>query len=101
MSDHGTTAEIRAGLDHPIVDADGHWIEHGPALRESMQRVGGKLAVEGLEYAGAQWRTALSTSVAERTRRRMPMEAFWGLATGAADRATVMMPRLLYQRLDE
>src|SRR3989475_11064285 len=41
-------------------------------------------------------------SVAERRRRRIGQEAFWFLPTkNTLDRATAMMPRLLYERLDD
>src|SRR5213593_4210984 len=41
-------------------------------------------------------------SVAERQRRRIPQEAFWSSpAKNTRDRATAMLPRLLYERLAE
>ena len=41
-------------------------------------------------------------SVAERRRRRIGQEAFWFLPTkNTLDRATAMMPRLMYERLDD
>src|SRR5215468_1607372 len=41
-------------------------------------------------------------SVTERRRRRIGQEAFWFLPTkNTLDRATAMMPRLLYERLDD
>ena len=45
---------------------------------------------------------ALSLSVAERRRRGIAMEGYWGRqSTNTRDRATAMMPRMLYDRLDE
>ena len=41
MSAHLTAAEIKSRLDHPIIDADGHWIEYGPVFTEELRRVGG------------------------------------------------------------
>ena len=47
-------------------------------------------------------RDALGMSVAERKRRRIAQPAFWSRqAENTLDRATAMMPRLLYERLDE
>ena len=44
----------------------------------------------------------LSLSIAERRRRGIAMEGFWGRqTTNTRDRATAMMPRMLYDRLDE
>ena len=41
-------------------------------------------------------------SLAERRRRKIGQEAFWFLPTkNTLDRATAMMPRLLYERLDD
>jgi hypothetical protein len=45
---------------------------------------------------------ALSLSIAERRRRGIAMEGYWGRqSTNTRDRATAMMPRMLYDRLDE
>src|SRR5262249_19289174 len=47
-------------------------------------------------------RDALGMSVAERSRRRIAQPAFWSRqAENTLDRATAMMPRLLYERLPE
>ena len=35
---HMTAAEIRARLHHPIIDADGHWLEYGPLVNEELFR---------------------------------------------------------------
>ena len=40
MSAHLSAAQIKARLDHPIIDADGHWIEYGPVFTEELRRVG-------------------------------------------------------------
>ena len=47
MSAHLSAAQIKARLDHPIIDADGHWIEYGPVFIEELRRVGGEDAVQG------------------------------------------------------
>src|SRR5207245_4640328 len=63
---------------------------------------GGEAAVEALAMASARIPNSLNMSVAERRRRRMGQEAFWFLPTkNTLDRATAMMPRLLYERLDD
>jgi hypothetical protein len=36
---------IRAGLKHPIIDADGHWAEFHPHMRQEFRRIGGDIAV--------------------------------------------------------
>ncbi len=42
MSSNGHTsgAGIRARLNHPVIDADGHWLEFGPMIREQMRKIG-------------------------------------------------------------
>jgi predicted TIM-barrel fold metal-dependent hydrolase len=95
-------AAIRAGLGHSVVDADGHIIEYVPALRDLIgDDAGGELADRF---------TALATSAASRrgldldTRRAhgLSRSGWWGVpARNTLDRATAMLPRLLYERLDE
>jgi predicted TIM-barrel fold metal-dependent hydrolase len=93
---------LRARLSHPIIDADGHWLEYGPVMREEFRRIGGEAAVEALALASARVPNALKMSVAERARRRVGMEAFWSSPSeNVLDRATAMLPRLMYERLDD
>jgi predicted TIM-barrel fold metal-dependent hydrolase len=93
---------LRARLSHPIIDADGHWAEYLPLMRQEFRRIGGDAAVEGLDFATRRIPASLGMSVAERTRRRIGQEAFWFLPTrNTLDRATAMLPRLLYERLDD
>src|SRR2546428_2133369 len=71
-------------------------------MREEFRRIGGDTAVEALAMASARIPNSLAMSVAERRRRRIGQEAFWFLPTkNTLDRATAMMPRLLYERLDD
>ena len=71
MSAHLSAPQIKARLDHPIIDADGHWIEYGPVFTEELRRVGGDDAVEGWNAVRNGTRSALSMSVEERRRRRI------------------------------
>src|SRR5438128_7216411 len=94
--------KIHDRLKHPIIDADGHWAEYAPLMREEFRRIGGDTAVQALDMASARIPKSLSMSLAERRRRRIGQEAFWFLPTkNTLDRATAMMPRLLYERLDD
>lgn len=104
MSSNGsmTASRLRARLRHPIIDADGHWLEFGPMVREQMRKIGGERAVEGFMFFGSQVMKQLSMSVAERRDQRLAQEAWWALPTkNTRDRATAMMPRLLYERMEE
>src|SRR5262245_8384589 len=76
--------------------------EFPPLMREEFRRIGGDTAVEALDVASARIPGSLSMSVAERRHRRIGQEAFWFLPTkNTLDRATAMMPRLMYERLDD
>jgi hypothetical protein len=104
MSGHGhySPTEIRAKLKHPIIDGDGHWVEYDPVFAEQMRKVGGDLAADGFLASMAVTRDSLLLSVEERRRRRVSMPGFWTRQTGNTyDRATAMLPHLLYDRLDE
>jgi predicted TIM-barrel fold metal-dependent hydrolase len=99
---HLSPEQVHARLSHPVIDADGHWLEYGPVISEQIRRVGGDRAVEGFLSVRAGDRESLAMSVSERQRRRIPQEAFWSSpAKNTRDRATAMLPRLLYERLAE
>ena len=95
-------SRLRARLNHPIIDADGHWLEFGPTVIDELGRIGGELAVQGFRMGGERVRRSLAMSVQERSTHRIAQEAFWGAPTrNTLDRATAMLPRLLYERLLE
>jgi predicted TIM-barrel fold metal-dependent hydrolase len=104
MSDNGhmDARTLHARLNHPIVDADGHWLEYGPVMREEFRRIGGDAAVEALAAATSRVPSSLKMSVAERSRKRVGQEAFWSSPSeNVLDRATAMLPKLMYERLDD
>ena len=95
-------AKLRAELGHPVIDADGHWLEYGPVVSEAMRKIGGDAAIRAMQINGDRVRRSLHMTPAERRRENVAQEAFWGAPTkNTRDRATAMMPRLLYERLDE
>ncbi len=99
---HHSPSEIRAKLKHPIIDGDGHWVEYDPVFAEQMRKVGGDKAADGFLQAMDVTRESLALGVAERRRRQVAMPGFWTRQTAnTLDRATAMMPHLLYERLDE
>ena len=104
MPTNGSTEarKLRSRLTHPIIDADGHWLEYGPVMRDEFRRIGGDAAVEALAAATDRVPSALRMSLPERHRRRVGMEAFWSSPSeNVLDRATAMLPRLMYERLDD
>jgi predicted TIM-barrel fold metal-dependent hydrolase len=97
-----TVEQIKSHIDHPIIDADGHWVEYGPVFTEQLRKVGGDQAVAGWNAVGGGTRGVLSMTVEERRRRRISQELFWAHPEkNTRDRATSMFPRLMYERLDE
>jgi predicted TIM-barrel fold metal-dependent hydrolase len=99
---HPNPAAIRSRLPHPVIDADGHWLEFGPVVGEQLRKIGGSAAADGFASVRGGVREALMMSVEERQRRRISQEGFWGSPErNTRDRATGLLPRLLYERLDE
>ncbi len=98
------TAKIRARLTHPVIDSDGHWIEFEPAVVEYLRQVGGEKIVERYskvanQFGNKKW---AQTPPEERHERRMLQPGWWGVPTkNTRDRATAMLPRLLYERMGE
>jgi hypothetical protein len=84
MPTNGSTEarKLRSRLNHPIIDADGHWLEYGPVMRDEFRRIGGEAAAEALAAATDRVPSALRMSVPERRRRRVGMEAFWSSRRG-------------------
>src|SRR6266542_2101617 len=84
------------------MSSNGHWIEYMPVMREEFRRIGGEAAVQGLAMASERVPNSLRMSLAERRRRRVGQEAFWSTPSeNVLDRATAMLPRLMYERLDD
>ena len=99
---HLTARQLRGRLNHPVVDADGHWLEYTPVMREEFRRIAGEPAVQGLTLAAQRVRGSLGMSLLERRRKRIGQEAFWSSPSeNVLDRATAMLPRLMYERLDD
>ena len=96
-------AEIRASLDHPVVDADGHVVEYWPELDRALKAEGvsGGMAdfIATANFDGSQTWQQLSPE--ERERQRAYRSPWWGFPNDARDLATATAPALLHQRLDE
>src|SRR5438094_4836955 len=105
MSTLSKSAQVRARLDHPVIDSDGHTVEYIPAVLDYMKEIGGARMPErftsgGADYYGRQrWYRA---SAAERHKSRMMRPPWWAVAAkNTLDRATATLPKLLHERLDE
>ena len=95
------TARIRAALDHPILDADGHAIEYLPCIYDLVRDLGGAKAVDGFRFLIDGMGMIRSLAVEDALRFGAFRMGWWGLAVDATDRASVMLPKLFYERLDE
>lgn len=105
-----SAAQVREKVDHPIIDADGHFVEIGPVLEEELltylEEAGGRRMRD--RYV-AGWAKPFDTSTALADRgspavkehwRSMP--SWWGWQTkNVYDRATAHLPKLMYERMDE
>src|ERR1700683_2553405 len=101
-----SSAEIHAGLDHPVIDIDGHSVEYFPVLADFLRD-------EGVDPAGPQMSRLLpgsfgpyqewhGLSADERAKVRVVRPPWWGSpARNTRDLATSLFPALLYDRLDE
>src|SRR3954469_12637002 len=102
MSAQGPPEQIPANLAHPVIDGDGHWIEYTPVFAEKMRKVVGDKGADGFIASQRRIPDSLSLTIEERKKRGSAMEGYWGRqSTNTRDRATAMMPRMLYDRLDE
>ncbi len=97
MSHADQVRKLRARLDHPVVDGDGHIVESLPLFFRYLAKVGGDGAAE--RYVDEMRRRPIASS-GDRERGD-PRRAWWATPTDARDLATVMLPRLLHERLDE
>ena len=99
------SAAIRAGLDHPVIDGDGHLVEIGPVLLDFLKDVAGPEMVQRYvdtvsRKDGSNHRWYRMTRE-ERAIERESRPSFWVVPTAATyDRAAVMLPELLRERLD-
>src|SRR5579863_4179957 len=102
MSAKLSSQEIRKQIDHPVIDADGHWLEFGPSISDYLKEVAGQKVVDSFRQRAHYVQKSLTMTPEERAQTRRAQEAFWGVpAKNTLDRATAMLPRLLYERLDE
>jgi predicted TIM-barrel fold metal-dependent hydrolase len=95
-------AALRSRLDHPVIDADGHIIEFLPLLRDFLVEEAGESVAKRFDdslYSAARIRPL---DAEDRRRFGIARTGWWGVpSANTLDRATAMLPRLLYDRLDD
>ena len=94
------SARVRARLDHPVVDGDGHWLEPIPIFLDYLRDLAGPTVVDQFVKKASDT-TWYDLAPDERMRQRMHRPTWWGEPANTLDRATAMVPRLFYERLDD
>ena len=100
------SAAIRRRLNHPVIDSDGHFVEYLPMFLDYLKAEAGAGAIEGFHRAWNQTPVVshawYEMSPQERSDRRVIRPGFWSVPTkNTRDLAASILPRLLYERLDE
>ena len=88
---------IKAQVDHPIIDADGHCVEFVPIVADHLATIGGADMAKRFRAMS----TAYDPSTPEQRRAQGRTRHGWWAApaVNSLDRATAMFPGLLAARL--
>ncbi len=99
------SSQIHSRLGHPVIDSDGHLFEFYPMFLDYLKQTGGSALADRLTKAfansvvGNLW---FRLTPEERRERRITRPGFWSVPTRRAeDLATTILPRLLYERMEE
>jgi predicted TIM-barrel fold metal-dependent hydrolase len=107
------SAQIRARLDHPVIDADAHINEFYPGFLDYVEKVGGadfaKRYASGFTssgtgggHRGGDFDGWVDQTWEERRRHRTRRPSWWGVPTrNLMDAATAALPGLLHERMPE
>ena len=88
-------ARIRARLDHPVIDGDGHLLEFLPLVNDLVREVAGDAIAD-------RYQRFMRRALAPDDAGFMPARVFWGLPEEhTLDRMTVTLPALTYRRAEE
>jgi predicted TIM-barrel fold metal-dependent hydrolase len=102
MSPHRTAEEVRARLGHPVIDADAHTVEFVPAVLDEITALAGREVARQFDEV---LRVSISTRALSNEQKRalgLFRLSWWAFpARNTLDRATALLPRLQYERLDE
>ena len=97
-----SVAEIRSRLEHPVIDGDGHHIEYLPYVRDLLAEDTGGELTEKFDQMMRGSALVRQVPLEDRRAAGVTRTAWWGLPTrNTLDRATALLPRLLYDRLEE
>ena len=105
--------QVHDRLDHPVIDSDGHFAELAPVFHDYLKEVGGSALVERyrkelmgssrcMVHSMSGMYRGLEMSPEQRRADIAPRPPFYAApAKNTLDLATSMLPRLMYERLDE
>ncbi len=108
--EHLTAREIHRRLGHPVIDADGHFLELMPLVEDDilahLEDTGGSELRDRYRAHSLRYLDTVSFEADRRSpkvvERWRAMPSWWGNPVADShDRATAHVPRLLYERLDE
>lgn len=95
-------AEIRSHLNRPVIDGDGHHIEYMPYVRDLLAEDAGSDLTEKFDQLMRGSALVRQVPLVARRAAGVTRTAWWGLPTrNTLDRATALLPDLLYDRLEE
>ena len=98
-------AQVRERLGHPIIDADGHFLELGPVFYDTLKEVAGPEVTASFERLGGTPMTGIqggrAPSREQRQQTRQWVTPWWVPTAETRDWASASAPGLLYERLPE
>src|SRR5688572_28991684 len=93
---------IKARLDHPVIDSDGHCVEYLPIVGEILREQSGDDLAEAFAVMGQRADLTRGLSLEELRKGRVHKQGWWAApAANSLDRATAMLPALMAKRLPE
>ena len=95
------SADIHKQLSHPVVDGDAHWLESVPVFHDYLKATGGQSMLDEYIKTQASADRYFQTPPADRVRQRMGRPNYWFGPGNTLDRATSMIPKLMYERLPD
>ncbi|MSP98217.1 MAG: amidohydrolase [Betaproteobacteria bacterium] len=100
--DRGDQArKVRQQLGHPVVDADGHWLEPGELFLDYVKELSGEKAAGKLLEHFERIDGWYGATPGQRMALRLVRPGWWTEPTDTYDRATAMLPALMRRRLDD
>src|SRR5437762_13413597 len=90
------SAAVRAQLDHPVIDGDGHWLEPVPIFLDYLRQVAGASVVDRFRKKATEHieRGRYTMTPAEPLAQRPTRPPRWGEPARTLARAPAMRPTL-------